>query len=422
MKLRIALTTLGCKVNRADGDALVDRLGEVAVLVPFESEADIYIVNSCTVTAVADRQTRQLVYRARRRSPAARVLLTGCFPKVAPKAAAELAGVDRAFTLGEHDALARYIEELAREAGRAIGPSPSSPRGRPFLKVQDGCDRACSYCIVPRARGPSRSRPVAEVLAAIDVLAREGFSEVVLSGIHLGDYGRDLSPACDLATLVRQARGCGPRLRLSSIEPDEVSDALVEEILTGAVCPHLHLPIQSGDDGILAAMNRPYRIQRVWELLADLRARLPEAALGADLIVGFPGEDEVAFAHSLELVERSPLTHLHIFPFSVRPGTPAAALPGRVSPEVAKARAATLRTAGRAKLEVFAATQAGARREVVIEERDEAGLAVVGTTENYLRATLRTQGELRSGQRVQVVIEGARGAALDARLAPTATS
>lgn len=422
MKLRIALTTLGCKVNRADGDALLDRIAGVAVLVPFDSEADLYIVNSCTVTAVADRQTRQLVYRARRRNPGARVLLTGCFPRVAPRAAAELVGIDRAFTLGEHEALARYIEELAREAGQPIELGPSTPRGRPFLKVQDGCDRACSYCIVPRARGPSRSRPVAEVLAALDALAREGFGEVVLSGIHLGDYGRDLSPPCDLAALVRRARGCGPRLRLSSIEPDEVSEALVEEILTGVVCPHLHLPVQSGDDGILAAMNRPYRIQQVWDLLAGLRARLPEAALGADLIAGFPGEDEVAFARSLELVARSPLTHLHVFPFSVRPGTRAEELPGRVPPELAKSRAARLREVGRERLAVFAAAQVGARREVVIEERHETDRVLVGTTENYLRATLPVERELRPGQRVQIVIAGARAAALDARLAPTATS
>jgi threonylcarbamoyladenosine tRNA methylthiotransferase MtaB len=411
--LRVAITTLGCKANRADADALLERLGAAVTEVPFDGEADLYVVNTCTVTATADRQSRQMVYRARRRSPAASVVLTGCLARIDREAAARL-GVDRVFTLDEHEELVAYARGL-RSSG-AVPASAPARRARPFLKIQDGCDSRCSYCIVPRARGHSRSDAPPRVRERLERLRHLGFAEVVLTGIHLGLYGRDLDPATSLTALLREllVDDVGPRLRLSSVEPMELDAALVELVARSPrLCPHLHIPIQSGDDRILAAMHRPYTSASIRDVLAALRARVPSAGVGADLIAGFPGETDAEFLGTLRLVEESALTHLHVFPFSPRPGTPAAALPGRVPDGQLRARARALREAGRRKLVAFAAAQVGAERAVLVERwRD--GDRLAGLTENYLRVELDGPRSC-VGQIVRVRIESAVGPLLRGR-------
>lgn len=395
--LRLAITTLGCKVNRVDGERLLARLGERVVVVPFAEVAEVYLVNSCTVTAVAERQTRQLIYRARRRNPKAQVVLTGCLAAVAPERGAGIDGVDHVFPLARHDDLVAHLLGLADAADRAPSPPPAeagalAPRTRPFLKVQDGCDASCTYCIVPRARGPSRSTPGPEVVAALDALARGGAAEVVLTGIHLGRYGADLSPPSSLCRLLGRLRGRVPRLRLSSVEPLEVDGALARRVTERdpAICPHLHVPLQSADDEVLAAMNRPYRVAEVDALLRGLRQARPGLALGSDLMAGFPGETEAHFARTLERLSRWPLTHLHVFCYSVRPGTPAAELPGQVPGPEARRRAGVLRRLGEEKLAAFAQRQLGQVRQVLVERvhpgRGEGWLA--GLSDNYLRVAL----------------------------------
>jgi threonylcarbamoyladenosine tRNA methylthiotransferase MtaB len=408
--LRLAITTLGCKVNRADAEALLGRLRGLAVEVPFSAAADVYVVNSCTVTAVAERQSRQLTYRARRRNPAARVILTGCMAAVGE----QLPAADRVFPHARHEELVQYVAGLAGEhrSERAEQqqqlprpPPQHNWRARPFLKVQDGCDDACAYCIVPRARGPSRScLTPKEVDEALARLAARGYQEVVLTGIHLGRYGRDLDPPRTLAGLLRACAGRVARLRLSSIEPLEVEPALEELLAEGRVCPHLHVPVQSGSDRILAAMNRPYEIRGFRALLERLRRRLPDAALGTDLIAGFPGEREADFEASLRLVQEAPLTHLHVFPFSARPGTPAAAAADPVPPAVAKERAARLREAGQRKLRAFARAQLGRERAVLIEQRQRGDGRLTGVSDNYLRVVLEEGGDELVGRLVQVTL------------------
>jgi len=428
--LRVALTTLGCKVNRADGLALLARLGEGFRVVGFEAEADVYIVNTCTVTATADRQSRQLLYRARRRNPSARVVLTGCFARVSPEEAARIPVVDRVFSLGQHPVLLAFLEELrgsmtlpapergsGHPAAEGVPAAGAPARARPCLKVQDGCNAACSYCIVPRARGPSRSVPEEVVVEALHRLAEQDPGEVVLSGIHLGAYGRDLDPPTTLVRLIRRCASAGPRLRLSSVDPQEV-DPELRSLLEGeaALCPHLHLPIQSGADEVLAAMNRPYRSDEIRGLLEELRQRRAELALGADLIAGFPGETEAQAAASVALVEASPLTHLHVFPFSPRPGTPASARADQLPRELARARAAALRQAGRRKLLAFAAAQLGQVRDVLVESTDGDAGRGRGLSDNYLRVALRglSPGQ-RSGARLRVLIEDQDGSTLRGR-------
>jgi threonylcarbamoyladenosine tRNA methylthiotransferase MtaB len=407
--LRVAITTLGCKVNQADADALMRQLSELAVQVPFDGPADLYLINSCTVTATADRQSRQLVHRARRRSPAGRVVLTGCLAVVGEGTQLLPDEVDAVFPPARHPELVAYARQLATEPGRSEArPGPRTGRARPFLKLQDGCDHACTYCIVPRARGRSRSvLDPEQARAALGRLAAQGFGEVVLTGIHLGQYGQDLDPPLSLAGLLAALDGAGPpRIRLSSIEPRELEPALVE-IVAGSprFCPHLHVPIQSGDDGNLAAMNRPYRSAEIRDLLQQLRERMPDAALGTDLIAGFPGETEAQFEASLDLVQRAPLTHLHVFPYSPRPGTPAAALP-QLPAAVRRQRAARLRQAGQDRLRAFAAAQLGQTREVLVEELPLQGgeRLLSGVTDNYVRVLLPGD-EAWVGQLVRVRLE-----------------
>lgn len=407
-RLRVGITTLGCKVNHADADALMMEIGDFGQEVPFAAMADLYIINSCTVTATADRQSRQLIHRARRRSPGAAVVLTGCM------ASSELPAtlpVDRVFPFLQHRELVLYARSLPRtEQGSATPSGPCEDRGapsraRPFLKIQDGCDASCSYCVVSRVRGQSRSVPADQVRSQILRLAGQGYGEVVLTGIHLGQYGADLQPPITLGAVVQGNLGLVPRLRLSSVEPLEV-DPLLEQLLCedARLCPHLHVPVQSGDDHMLEAMNRPYEAAQVQALLERMRRRGPHLALGADLMAGFPGEDQAAFDRTLRLVREAPLTHVHVFPYSPRPGTVAAALPRQVPGPTARERAASLRRAGARKLEIFAETQVGLTRQVLVEQRRDDG-RLWGLTDNYLRVAFQGPDPLL-GQLVLVQLQG----------------
>ena len=432
---RVAITTLGCKVNRADGEALMGSLAGLATQVDFQSEADLYIINSCTVTRTADRQSRQLINRARRTNPAASVVLSGCMAAVEDPALLAKLGVDRVFPLAGHPALVAHAAALAAEQGQDQGRDQGQDQGqdqspvqgrvaknRPVLKIQDGCDCACTYCIVPRARGAGVSLAPSEVEAGLNRLTAQGHNEVVLTGIHLGCYGKDLTPPLTLEALLRgplsQGEGPGPRLRLSSIEPLEISPGLLDLMLRPGqgvdLCPHLHVPIQSGDDRILRAMARPYTLAQAEELLLSVRQASAHMALGTDLMAGFPGEDQRAFQGSLRLVMESPLTHLHVFPYSPRPGTPAAEMPGQVSKALAKERARSLRQAGTMKLAAFMESQLGQVRQVVVEGATQDG-RLTGMTDNYLRVRFKGPANLK-GSLVNVRLESLEGGALKGRL------
>lgn len=402
--LRVAIVTLGCKTNRADGDVLQRQMQGWAQIVSFTEEADLYIINSCTVTGAADRQSRQLIYQARRRATAAaKVVLTGCLAKIQNNEPipTKIDGIDQVFTLAEHDKLLAYAKKLWTKIEeqphhfQCAKSQLQSYRARPVLKVQDGCDCACSYCIVPKARGSSKSDPLELVEKnAQRLVFEEKFQEIVLTGIHLGLYGRELPKPQSLANLLRRLRPFVPRLRLSSIEPLEIDEPLLaqfdEEIHSGktALCQHLHVPLQHGDDEILTAMNRPYRRAQIEALLEQLRRRFPDMALGTDLIAGFPGESEKHFANLLSLVENSPLTHLHVFSFSPRPQTIAATLPGRIAPPIIKERVNMLRRIGARKLAAFAKTQVDKIRPVLVEKYQRQkpdAQRLTGLTDNYLR-------------------------------------
>jgi threonylcarbamoyladenosine tRNA methylthiotransferase MtaB len=428
MPPRVAITTLGCKVNAYDTATIADRLRAAGcVIVSDDVPADVIVVNTCTVTDAAAAESRRVARAARRRHPGARLIVTGCWAQVDPAAAARLDAVDHVVGLNRLDALVAAATAAVPPPDRVsvgdvrrartiatLGARTFRGHTRAFLKVQEGCDLFCTFCIVPMARGRARSVPPRHVLDEMRALAGAGFEEVVLTGVHLGSYGADLDPPVDLAWLVEALaeQGAVPRLRLSSIDPHEVSERLVRLLATvPALCPHLHVPLQAADDGVLARMRRRYDAALARERLAMIRTLLPDAAIGTDLIAGFPGEDEAAFARTLAFLTESPVTYAHVFPYSVRRGTTAAKLGGRNPREVVLARGERLRAVAAAKRIAFARRFDGAAAEVLIEARREpASGALRGYTRNYLRVTVDGPDGW-AGRRVPVVLAvGADGA------------
>jgi threonylcarbamoyladenosine tRNA methylthiotransferase MtaB len=431
---RVAIVTLGCKVNAYDGATIADRLRAAGcAIVEPDAPADVVVVNSCTVTDAADAESRRLARRARRANPAARVIMTGCFAQTSPARAAAEPAVDHVIGLDRLDALVEAATAAAPAVPRiSVGESRRARavatfgartfpgQTRAFLKVQEGCDLFCTFCIVPMARGKSRSLAPRDVLTEMEGLAAAGFAEVVLTGVHLGGYGEDLEPRVDLAWLVAALveQGLFRRIRLSSIDPHEVTEPLVRLMASSpAVCPHLHVPLQAADDGVLARMRRRYDAALAAERLAMVRELLPDAAIGTDLITGFPGEDDAAFARTLAFVERTPITYAHVFPYSVRRGTTAAKLDGHLPAGVIRERARALRTLAERKRVAFARRFDGAPAEVLVEStRDPKTGRLRGYTRSYLRASLDGPDAL-AGRVVPVRLAVDAGGRVDARVA-----
>jgi threonylcarbamoyladenosine tRNA methylthiotransferase MtaB len=403
----VAIATLGCKVNQFESESLMDSLEQRGYsLVPPGEKADIVIINTCTVTHRADFQSRQMIRRAVRSNPGSLVIVTGCYSQVAPDATERMEGV--AYLLGNSEKVKipdlLPLMQQGRQPRVQVGdilkervfrdvPLHSFHRHtRAFLKIQDGCNACCSYCIVPYARGPSRSLPPEKVLENLMRLKEKGFKEVVLTGIHIGGYGLDLSPASSLKTLLKgiEQEDSPSRIRLSSIEPLDFSAGLIE-LLSGSskVCPHLHIPIQSGDDGILKRMNRNYDCSFLFRLIREIHERIPGASIGADVIAGFPGESEERFESTYALVDSLPFSYLHVFPYSKRRGTPASAFSGTVGDRVIKMRAERLRKLGKEKRLAFYRRFLHEKMEVLMEGR--AGKSkdrLKGLSKNYVPVLL----------------------------------
>ncbi|HPC86670.1 MAG TPA: tRNA (N(6)-L-threonylcarbamoyladenosine(37)-C(2))-methylthiotransferase MtaB [Smithellaceae bacterium] len=404
--LKIGLATLGCKVNQCDSAALSENLKSAGFsLVPFNNFADAYIINTCTVTAFADFQARQLIRRALRQNPAARIVVTGCYAQTQPLLLAGMEGV--AHVVG-NDHKHKITELLCRPASdtpqimagdilrQQRFPSASASglagRTRAFFKIQDGCGAFCSYCIVPFARGPSRSLPFREVLEGARNFIDQGFREIVLTGIHLGDYGHDLQPRTGLVRALEVLLSNHPetRFRLSSIEPNEISDELLGLFKRFVnLCPHLHIPLQSGDDSILKSMKRGYDTAFYRLLIENIAQTAADIAVGIDVMVGFPGEGEKEFCRTMELLEKIPAAYLHVFPYSERPGTAAVELQPKVPTMVKKERAAAVRALGAKKREAFSRRFLGSVLPVLVEKtRDKHTGLAKGFSHNYLPVLL----------------------------------
>ena len=353
--MRVAIHTLGCKVNQYESQAMEELLrARGHTLVPFEDQADAYLINSCTVTAVSDKKSRQAVRQVRRRAPEALIALCGCYPQVSPDQAAAL-GADLIGGTGDRVAFLDKLEALAQDKVAPAEVLLDDPfrrmdfevlpagglagRTRAMLKVEDGCTNFCTYCIIPYARGRVRSLPLDQAAAEAARLAQEGYRELVVTGIELSGYGRDLPGRPSLAQLIEAVCRAAPglRVRLGSLEPRTVTEDFCRALADlPNLCPHFHLSLQSGCDATLARMGRKYTGADYEETVARLNQWFDRPAVTTDLIVGFPGETEEEFAQSLALVQRCRLARVHVFPYSRRQGTPAAAMPGQV-PNAVKA-------------------------------------------------------------------------------------
>jgi threonylcarbamoyladenosine tRNA methylthiotransferase MtaB len=397
--MKFAIATLGCKVNHYDSAIIESRLGARGMARrDFSEVADVYVINTCTITDRADSESLKLARRARRLNPSARIVMTGCFAQANPQALARAVEVDAVVGLGRLDDLERAVAHGADErvmvtnlrkerAPIELGAVALEGQTRAFLKLQEGCDQFCSFCIVPTSRGTSRSVEPRRIIAALDELHERGFKEVTLSGVHLGGYGKDLDPAVELADLLEMIAERSPinRIRVSSLDPEELSDRIIAIVAASPkFCPHLHLPLQSGENEILSRMRRRYNREFYRGRVERVLAAMPDAAIGTDLIVGFPGESAEQFESARSFIESLPLAYFHVFPYSVRAGTTAAKMPGKVGPAEIKRRAQVMRAMGEGKRAAFARRFIGTRVNVLLEERAASG-ALSGYTRNYIR-------------------------------------
>jgi threonylcarbamoyladenosine tRNA methylthiotransferase MtaB len=406
----VEVLTFGCRLNLVESEAMRRAALDCG-------RANLVIVNTCAVTSEAARQARQSIRRIKRAHPEAEIVVTGCAAQTNPNSFAAMPEVSRVIGNKEkanpavweknNNARVDVSDVMAAEAAPALLTGRIADRTRAFLAVQTGCDHRCSFCIIPYARGPSRSVPLEDVTRAASRLTSAGFREIVLTGVDLTSYGTDLCPSPSLGNLVKAILRAAPgleRLRLSSIDCIEADEDLIAALVEEPrLMPHLHLSLQSGDDLILKRMKRRHSRADAIGFCAKLRRLRPEIVFGADLIAGFPTETEVMFANTLALVEECGLTHLHVFPFSPRPGTPAARMPP-VSPEIVRARAKRLREAGGTALRAHLDRQTGRRLRVLTER---GGIA---HAEDFTRVKV---GDVLPAQIIEVLIAGHDGIMLE---------
>jgi threonylcarbamoyladenosine tRNA methylthiotransferase MtaB len=421
---KFAITTLGCKVNQYESDAIAQRLKDLGcVPAGADDPADLCIINTCAVTGKAAMQSRQAVRQFIRSNPQAQIVVTGCYAQTEPYELKKIGGIHRIIGHGDK----HHIPDIVLSDEKTVSPpalvrrnilsenhyqqipvTVFGNRTRPFLKIQDGCDAFCTYCIVPYARGKSRSMPLESVLKNIRCLKDAGFHEVVLTGVHLGAYGLDLSPQTSLTNLLVRIRDLHAidRVRLSSIEPFELTQDIVDLVAESEIfCNHFHIPLQSGDDHILEKMHRDYTPSFFEDLIYRIKERIPGAAVGVDILIGFPGETENAFENTYSLIEKLPVTYLHVFPFSPRPGTPADNYPQKVPAKSIKARCEKMRRLGDEKKKAFYKTFTGKTVRVLIEgKRDNATGLLKGVTSNYIPVHVHGEDTLFNTL-VQVTIE-----------------
>ncbi|MEI6602646.1 MAG: tRNA (N(6)-L-threonylcarbamoyladenosine(37)-C(2))-methylthiotransferase MtaB [Clostridia bacterium] len=449
----VAFYTLGCKVNQYETEAIKEQFlkcedGKFVVAVGATAAADVFVINTCTVTSLSDRKSRQMIRRAIKRNPEAVVVVTGCYSQTAPEEVAQIEGVDLvvgtsdrtlivAQTLGllaqrkKYDAVIR-IRDISTEAVfEPLSIDDCEDQTRAFMKIQDGCENFCAYCKIPFARGPVRSRPLEDVILEAKRLVQAGFREIVLTGIHLASYGKDFKgSAADgeasngdssegtslvdvlqaLAALELEPAGIGlARIRLGSVEPRTLTAAFIGAVASlPACCPHFHVSLQSGCDRTLARMNRKYSAHEYADAVARLRAEVPDVSLTTDIIVGFPGETADDFEESYQFVKDIGFANVHVFPFSPRKGTAAAKMTDQVAPEIKEARAARMLALATELAQQFHKNMLGQDWDVLVEEQNHAG-QYEGHAPNFARFVFAGAGEDLTGKIVRVHAEAVIG-------------
>lgn len=428
MHKKVAFYTLGCKVNAVESDVLAATFRQHGFkLVDFKQKSDIYVINTCTVTHRADAQCRQVIRQTRKKSPEAVIAVIGCYAQADPHAISMLPGVDLILGNGEKYAIFEHLNnnscftEPVIRTGFRINPfegekemAYGTSRTRAFLKVQDGCSYKCSYCIIPFVRGPSICRDKNDVLNRAKALRDAGFKEIVITAVNLGEYGNGsgyrlinlLKDLCEVPDI--------PRIRLTSIEPNCISKELIKFIAgSGIICPHFHVPLQSGSDTVLKRMRRKYSTKKYARIMEWIKKYVPDAAVGADVMVGFPGETDVQFEESAAFVREMPVTYLHVFRYSPRSGTHALNYSYTIPPQVSRARSRKMIGIGLNKKEQFLRNQIGKTVDVLFESNRNNG-SYEGFAQNYVRVQCHDAAKANSLE--HALITGKSGFVLEGRV------
>jgi len=409
----VAFCTLGCKVNQYETEAMTEMFVENGyTVVDFDDYADVYVINTCTVTSISDRKSRQMIRRAKRLNPDSFLIVCGCYAQVAPDDVKGIDGVDLVLGTNERKDIVNYAEN--RLSGvvvkdiknlhefEKLSITKQSEKTRAYVKIQEGCNQFCSYCIIPYARGPIRSRSVKDILEESKILANNGYTELVYVGIHVASFGLDTKET-DLAGLLKEINKIDKikRIRLSSIEPMTLNSEFCEKIKDiDKLCPHFHLSLQSGCDETLKRMNRKYSTKEYKEIVDGLRKYFPDVAITTDIMVGFPGETEEEFKKTLEFAKEISFSDSHIFKYSKRKGTPADTMPNQVSPEIKDKRSKELITLCKETRDEFLRRFVGQEVEVLVEEKVDG--RYLGKTRNYLTVSIESDRDI-VGKYIKVI-------------------
>ena len=404
MGRKVALHTLGCKLNFAETSTIARKLeADGFERVPFETPADLYVINTCSVTDNADKRCRQIVRQVQKLNPEAFIAVVGCYAQLKPQEIADIPGVDLVLGATEKFNLGKYLDDLQKadrgqvhsceiqEADFYVGSYAIGDRTRAFLKVQDGCDYKCTYCTIPLARGISRSDTLENVLKNAEEISRQGIREIVLTGVNIGDYGkgefgnkRHEHTFLDLIRALDEVPGI-ERLRISSIEPNLLKNETIDFVAESRhFVPHFHIPLQSGSNTLLKRMRRRYMRELYTERVARIREVMPDACIGVDVIVGFPGETETLFRETYDFLQALEVSYLHVFTYSERPNTPASEMEGTVPMAERRRRSKMLRSLSAKKRRAFYESQLGEVRTVLFEGENRKGY-IHGYTENYVK-------------------------------------
>jgi threonylcarbamoyladenosine tRNA methylthiotransferase MtaB len=422
-KIKVAFHTLGCKLNFAETSTISRSFSEEKFeRVPNTKKADIYVINTCSVTDVADRKCRQAIRKFIHMSPDAFIIVVGCYAQLRPQEISAIPGVDLVLGINEKFDIASYLDNYGKKAKAEIHSCDLSStdifnasfsagdRTRSFLKVQDGCDYECAYCTIPMARGKSKNADIRKLIGEVETIARKGIKEIVLTGVNIGDFGKSTGDSFyDLLNELIKIEGIY-RYRISSIEPNLLTnDLIMLSAETGKILPHFHIPLQSGSNKILGLMRRRYRREIFSDRISVIKEHIPSAGIGADVIVGFPGESDADFTDTYEFINSLPLSYLHIFTFSERPGTVASTLPGKVSFEEKESRSKKMIALSKQKHNAFLTHNIGCDASVLFEHTKIAGM-ISGYTGNYIRVEhpwhSALAGEVRKVRLIGISVSG----------------
>nr|WP_314278859.1 tRNA (N(6)-L-threonylcarbamoyladenosine(37)-C(2))-methylthiotransferase MtaB [uncultured Peptostreptococcus sp.] len=417
---KVAFYTLGCKVNQYETEAMLEMFEKNGYEnVESEDYADVYVINTCTVTHMSDRKSRQYIRRVKKKNPDSIIAVVGCYSQISPEEILDIDDVNLVMGTNDRRTIVEKIKKIDSKSKvstvddimkvrkfEEIEISQTNGKTRAFIKIQDGCDRYCSYCIIPYARGRIRSRDRISIIEEIKKLAANGYKEVVLTGIHVASYGRDLDEDIDILTIIKDVNEIDgiDRIRLSSVEPVLFTEDFVDQISKiEKLVPHYHLSLQSGCDSTLKRMNRRYNTEDYKKTVDNLRARIPRVSLTTDVIVGFPGETNEEFSETLAYLKGLKLMHMHVFKYSPRKGTPAASMQDQVDPQIKQMRSDTLLALSKKNFKLFADQFTNTPLRVLFEEVDREGY-YEGLTDNYIRIKVKADRDIR-GQILDIRIK-----------------